>query len=378
MTFLIVLIITAIALLVSEIIIRILKVHFSSLDTVFDEKTNLHKFKPFQKGRYKLTGKDFEGHYRINNEGWNSTHDYLKKREPNTNRIACIGSSDTIALQIDVEDAYPQVIENTLNNLRVKNEVYTFGISVISIAQVLHLVRHIVNDFNPDIITITSYSLGGLIISSPSKSNFLTLSVASKENIKEIPPKNINKLSLIRRLYRLSALLKYLNRTYRIYQKIESLLNKLHTFFHLNSTNITVTRQNNNDLLMKYPSYRRKYDIAVRYIYEQLRKTSMIHNIKLLFVFYPQSFYSHRNDDFLEKTNESEGRIQTKSLLNDYSLPYFDLTETFVKDYQTNKIKLDFADDGHFNEHGHRVMGEAIAKFLIENKYLQTIPVTTA
>lgn len=375
MIFYIVLIFISVVFLIFELIIRIRMSNISFYPSrIFDKKCNMYKFKPFQKGKYNVPGKNFVGQYRINNEGWNSLRDYFKERKKNINRIACIGSSNTIAFEINIEDSYTQIIENTLNNIGIKNEVYTFGVPVISIAQVLHLVRIIVKDYSPDIITITSYSLGGLIISSPTKSEFMTLSVSSTENIKEILP-NIN-VSFIIRICRLSFLLKYLNKKYDIRKKIVFITSRFNSKSHQNlkNINISATRHNNSYLLQKYPSYKRKYDIALRYIYNQLNYILAKHNVKPLFIFYPQSFYSCSNDGAIKLSEESEGRMQTKSLLNEYSLPYFDLTETYVKDYETNRIKFAFVGDTHFNEYGHKVMGEAIAKFLIENKYFEDKP----
>ena len=69
-----------------------------------------------------------------------------------------------------------------------------------------------------------------------------------------------------------------------------------------------------------------------------------------------------------------QNRAAIKARLDEYSLPYLDLTDAFVEDYRLNGKKFDFLYDGHFNAHGHQVMGTAIARHILETGWLDGGP----
>jgi hypothetical protein len=89
------------------------------------------------------------GHWRINNEGWNSPIDYRPAKAGR--RVAVIGDSFIEALQVDIERSYPNLLAESLDE---DWDVYAFGVSGAPLSQYLHMARHVVPRFSPDVLVL--------------------------------------------------------------------------------------------------------------------------------------------------------------------------------------------------------------------------------
>jgi hypothetical protein len=72
--------------------------------------------------------------FRVNNRGWNSLKDYSERREEGVGRVAIVGDSYVEALQVDVGEAFGEVLERLLRQEGKPVEVYRYGISGASTA----------------------------------------------------------------------------------------------------------------------------------------------------------------------------------------------------------------------------------------------------
>ncbi|MBN1309939.1 MAG: SGNH/GDSL hydrolase family protein [Anaerolineae bacterium] len=126
---------------------------------LFDPEVGVH-LAPEQSG-VKAIGAagQIKGWYHINAEGWNSLHEYSEQKDPGTLRIAVIGDSYVEALQVDVDKAFPALLEHLLqsdpactNYNRV--EVYSFGYSGAPLSQYLSMMRYVSSHYNPDVFVI--------------------------------------------------------------------------------------------------------------------------------------------------------------------------------------------------------------------------------
>ena len=114
------------------------------------------RLKPEQHGIYIRSaikdGDPITAHFHINNDGFNNLHDYSKERHPGCYRIAVVGDSFVEALQVDSEQAFFRVLEQTLNRNGLDTEVYSFGVSGFGTAQAYHLIKSYVLQYSPDLI----------------------------------------------------------------------------------------------------------------------------------------------------------------------------------------------------------------------------------
>ncbi len=345
-------------------------------EDLFDEHYRILKFQPGVEGKYILRNIR-DGYFHINNEGWNSTRDYLPKKPADTYRIACIGSSGTEAFQINVKDIYPQVIEDHLSVNGRKSEVYTFGKSGTQLAHSLHVTRYIMDRFQPDIVIIKV--IGGTILREGSRTRyFMTLTVDEYGDVREVEPVDSGRETLSgwesglkHALYR-SKLIKLLNRRFAIRWRLLNLTRRISALWDRTEYIPYANRPDQHDLSWQNSaSYRKRYEVARRYLLNEFRALEEQGGVKILFQLGPWYAASYNHPEYVGSSADvEEGRAFVKALLKEYSLRYVDLTDSFAEDYRLNGKKFDFLHDGHFNEHGHRVQGTAIANYLIESGLL--------
>jgi hypothetical protein len=336
----------------------------------YDAKNKLFRRKPRLDGTFKK--RNVQGYFLLNNEGWNSTRDYFKHKDPGVYRIACIGSSETGAYEVDVKQAYPKIIEDYLNDHNIKTEVYTFAEDrAIGLAHALHLTRYAINNFNPDLILFNGSFVGEFLYGTTTKSHYMLLNIDANDKVKEVPPRNMQ-LPVLGRAYTPKSLLlqsrfiKYLRPKLMLRTRYNRL--KLILFNALSGKKVVqkakfVVRTNDK-------SYSEKYDIAIRYLLSEFKKIEANTNVKILYIIKPlrdESFNWNEVATEQARKNKLDEIAYRINLLKEFQLKYFELGDAFTKDFKKNGKKFDFLLNPHLNEHGHRVEGEAIASFLLES-----------
>src|SRR5262249_1326103 len=108
-----------------------------------------------QKGRA-VIGKwrDQTAKFNINSDGWNAVRNYTAKRLPGITRIAVIGDSYVLAINVDPESAMSAVLERGLVKKGFKAEVYPFGNWRGSASHYLAMMRYVRARFSPDLYII--------------------------------------------------------------------------------------------------------------------------------------------------------------------------------------------------------------------------------
>lgn len=128
----------------------------------YDPGVGMHR-KPRQTGTWVLgAAGEVQAHYRFNNAGWNSIHDYTNSKPGDTLRVAVIGDSFVEALQVDVDESYPILLERALQARLPcatfnQAEVYGFGFSGAPLSQYLSIMRYVAREYHPDVYIINIY-----------------------------------------------------------------------------------------------------------------------------------------------------------------------------------------------------------------------------
>lgn len=98
---------------------------------------------------------------RINNEGQHDV-EHTKQKPPNTFRIAVLGDSFAEAMQVSVDKNFTSVLARQLNGcpqLGGKHvEAINFGVSGFGTAQELQKLRHEVWDYSPDLVLLAFFT----------------------------------------------------------------------------------------------------------------------------------------------------------------------------------------------------------------------------
>lgn len=135
---------------------RIAKISFP-LFTVVDPHTGF-RLRPNAEGWHRGEGNVY---LRMNSHGLRNKEISVKKPE-NTFRIAVFGDSFTEARQVKMEDAFPAIIENELQDCSAFNtqevEVINFGVSSYGTAQEYLLMHHYAWKYDPDLIVLAFFA----------------------------------------------------------------------------------------------------------------------------------------------------------------------------------------------------------------------------
>lgn len=107
------------------------------------------------------TGEGRHGEVAMNNGGFRD-RDRTKEKPENGFRVALLGDSFTEAIHVKLEDTYAAVMERKLNQCSALQgrevEVLNFGVQGYSTAQELMTLRHHVWDYSPDMVILAFYA----------------------------------------------------------------------------------------------------------------------------------------------------------------------------------------------------------------------------
>lgn len=141
-----------VGLLTAEICLRIVGYSFPEFYTA--NETTGYALAPNAAGWYRKEGKSL---VRINSDGLRDDEHLIKKPE-NTIRVAILGDSYAEALQVALEDSFPQILERKLQTCEAfggkQIEVINFGVSGYGTAQEYLTLREKVWKYAPDIVIL--------------------------------------------------------------------------------------------------------------------------------------------------------------------------------------------------------------------------------
>lgn len=250
---------------------------------------------------------------KTNNDGFRAEKDYNLTKSKNTFRILVLGDSVTLGWGVEYNKTYPKLLENKLNQLKIKNfEVINMGVGNYNTPMELETLKSKGLKYNPDFIILGYYI-----------------------NDAELTPQKI-KFNFIKRNSYLFAFLwdKYIN------IKIKSNSNFNYTSFY-------------SSLYKKDFEGRKNTESALR----QIIQISKLNNITVLVVNFPE-FHNFKNYSFNE-VNEFVSNITEQE-----GATYLDLLP-YYKNYNPQDIWVSF-EDVHPNELGHNIAADAIyTTFLI-------------
>lgn len=334
----------------------------------FDKKWSLVKFAPNQSGiSRKGLMNQTKVRYRMNSDGWNSARDYSESRGEAI-RIAVIGDSYVEGFAwVDFDTAFHAIVEKDLSEKGYKVEAYSFGIAGAPLSQYLHMMRYSYQKFRPDIAIVNiiyndfdeSLYHVGLKKYGTGNNHFFTFKQIPTNNFVSVPPDEPTS-SRIRRILRKSVLMRFL------YFQIEL----PHRIARLRSAFTKREKVEGNIFFLRALKLEKSIIEVTRHIFTEYKQLSDRYEVKLLLVIDAPRQYIYRNENPREAKVYRFNEIALK-LASEIGIEIIDLTDNFVNDYKTNQHRFDFTNDGHWNERGHRVVGQTISRFLVEQGWLK-------
>ncbi|MEA5500655.1 MAG: SGNH/GDSL hydrolase family protein [Limnoraphis robusta] len=297
-------------------------------------------------------------------------------------RIAVLGDSFTLAVQVDVKQTYWSVIENELKScqgLKGKTvEVMNFGVDGYGTAQELLMLREKVWDYNPDIVILSFFIGNDIIDNSPGlESNHYRPFFVYKDG-ELVPDYSFRNLSLehsdrywITTVDRLPMWLVNHSRILQVAKKAERDLKQKNLLLHLNKLTAKNFREPTD------PVWQEAWKVTEDLITMMNQEVNQ-NNAEFLLVTIADPIQVHPNPAFrqsfmnnyqIEDLSYPEKRLQT--LGNNQGFPVLNLAEPFQTYSEQNQVCLHGFETavpcaGHWNPDGHEFAGKLIANQLCQ------------
>lgn len=294
------------------------------------------------------------GHWRINNDGWNSPIDYFTEKKPGVKRIAVIGDSYIEAWQVDAEKSYPNLLADSLGS---KYEVYSFGVSGSPLSQYLHMSRYVEKKYSPDIYVFNLVhndfheSITGLSYIP----QYLSIKMDNDSTFTEVPPvepeRTINKIPL-GSILRKSSLFRYVYYNLNLMDKFRSKKAGAKEV----EMNVPV-----NDILDRKDSLRAITGYLLKKIKTELAGKEII------FIMDAPRSNIYKGD--LEKAKIAWLNTMVAEKCKELDLPFIDLTPYMVEDYKKNGKRFETDYDNHWAAYGHQFVAKVLYNYFKNNNH---------
>lgn len=304
----------------------------------------------------------------INSSGWNSTHPaYMKAREPGKLRVAVVGDSYVHGAFVNVEGGFPEVVERKLNAAGARAEVFRFGMDGAPLSQYLHMLRHEVRQYKPDIVVAmlihNDFDETYRFLKTRYASSFLKVSTDEAGAAMELPPADF-KPGLADKLRQFRTF-RYLYYKTNAYLSLKSLISR----FYWGGNEEFAEKWVQSAVDIRKIADHAKNRFFAEYVMRQMQQIAREDGFDLVFVMdgVREAVYSG-----LEASNYEVGKLNAVAadVTSALGLPFLDLQATFRADYVRFKKRFEFAYDWHWNGHANRLVGEAVAKLLLQRRKL--------
>lgn len=293
--------------------------------------------------------------WRVNNHGWTSEIDYQPEKSGKT-RIAIIGDSFVEAFQVAPKDNFGGVLRRRLGD---DYEVYSFGFSGSPLSHYLQISRSVNRVFDPDILVfnLCQNDFHQSLCEVRYPPGMMCYAERGGHLIEgDIIPFSPNRL---KRLARQSALVRYW------YHNLGGRID-LPIFTREFDTNEQRFKEGGMALLKddteELKQLRGKIDqvvgIILRTIREEAGSKRIIMMLELVSVYDVADFTKAPQwwvNDMMERRCAENG------------IEFINLAYAFKADYEQHGERFESPYDSHWNEAGHRVVGEEVARLLTSN-----------
>lgn len=319
------------------------------------------KYMPNQQGIYRVKN-EITSRFDINANGWNSSHAaYAEENVSHKYRIAIIGDSYVEALHVDFDKSLAEQLERYLGIEQY--EVFRFGISGAPMSQYLHVLRHEVGKYHPNLVIIVlihnDFNESYEYVRGVYANSFLKLDIHDGIVADEIPPVEFQ-APWYRVIRDCSATWKYL--AYRQQVRFNALKNLI-----LDNQREQETYQANVPVSMVQ---RNEYEntLATDYIFREMKHE--INNIGADLIIAMdgdrQAIYQNKNTAQLYETGVLHLNNIAKSSADKHNIRFIDLHPIFENAYHKNHIKFEFQCNYHWNTYGHKIAAHAIFQYMKE------------
>jgi len=310
----------------------------------------LVRYAPNQAGIWRVRN-EIAAPYAINAQGWNSgVGDYRLPRTPGVGRIAVIGDSYVEALQVAHDKSFAERAAAELARERPV-EVFRFAISGAPLSQYLHMAEREVSRYAPDwmvaVLVHNDFDESLTPVAGRYTSSFLRVRVVGRA-VEEVAPRPWRpgwREALLR-----TATARYLYYRWQVHPEL--LRHWLVPAARADApygANIDVAA-----VVRQMP----EVSAATDHLFGRLAAVARAAGARLMLVMDGdrQALYAGRESGALALN------ALAADLAQRHGIPFVDLHPAFAADWQRHGQRFEHVSDNHWNEHGHAVVGHAIAQ----------------
>jgi lysophospholipase L1-like esterase len=310
----------------------------------------LVRYAPNQQGVWRVRD-EIAAPYAINAQGWNSgVGDYRLDRTPGTARIAIVGDSYVEALQVPFNRSTGENLAEILRTPAQAVEVFRFGISGAPMSQYLAMVEREVVRYRPDWVIVqivhNDFDESYKFARGRYMSSFLKLRVEGGRVVGEIPPQPW--AAGWNEWLRHTATARFF--LYRWQVRPEFLISRLlppaEAATYAGNTHVGRALADSAAI-----------EAVTDYVFGRLDAIARSAGARLLIAMDGDraAIYANQESPALV-LNALASRVAEA-----HRIPFVDLNAAFAADWQAEHRRFEFESDGHWNEHGHKVVAKAIA-----------------
>ncbi len=298
----------------------------------------------------------------INKQGWNSTKpDYAATKVDGRQRIAVIGDSYVHGAFVDVEDGFPEILEEKLRSSGQDVEVYRFGMDGAPLSQYLNVLRYVLASYSPDIVVIplihNDFDESYRFLKTRYASAFMKLTTDDNGGVVEVPPSNFEP-GLADRL-RQFATFRYLYYETGLYLSAKGFVSR---FFWGGEEEWQPEFISSAVDIRKIADHEKNRMFA-RYVLNEMKAQEEQHGFKLFVVMdgVRDAINSGRPSAEFEVSRLNE---LAADLTRELQIPFRDLHQAFEQDYAASAIPLEFPYDWHWSKRANEIVAREIADLI--------------
>jgi len=349
---------TLVGLLIAEAISRLLPWQPEPPIKIYDEKIGF-RLRPGLRGTWTIEN---PGHFIFNTYGFRDVEWMLKKGKKH--RVAILGDSFVEALQINLEQSFPKLIEDNLKNVEVMN----FAISGQGQVEELLTYRYCVRPFKPDLVVLCFFPgndpLDNWRRHKPS-SRFPVYAKAFSNGVDLIPVPGIKKFEPLRRI------IDWTHYHFSLMQRIQDVRRSFLRYQKGRLTEAGLWEGAFGNPGGVVPDFDEIWDLTENLLLQLYRDVTADtgYSSRLLMVCLTEGVQVHRSqrDAFVKQypsldPDYSEKRIQAFCKFN--GIPFLALSPDMIRYNQSTGNLLhgfDGRGQGHFNINGHKVAADSIS-----------------
>ncbi|MCG3128093.1 MAG: hypothetical protein CHACPFDD_02968 [Phycisphaerae bacterium] len=368
----------AVALLAAEVLLRALLPVTDVINSFWDPVIGA-RTAPNQTGRFVRGNGAISARFAFNSRGWNQPREYAVERSPETARVCLIGDSFVEALQVDANDAMSMVGQRAMVAAGHAAEWYAFGCSGFGLAQYYLTLRHYVLDYRPDVVIVLLvpndvYDSSPFLVPRTTALNTVHVDADGAPHVLLAAP---FEPPLLRRVAYASAIVRFVNVQHALFDRDGGVRDLRHPVFLRHERAGLLLMGSGLSVEERWKRSWKHAEDVLRLMRDLCRGAGS----RLLLVYCgenPALRAAYAGETFVAAPPESDPYCMNERIWEmgvDWfgpisarlEVPYIDLTAALAAEVRRTGRRHDFGaiGDDHYSELGHRVAGEAMARWVL-------------